>query len=154
MYIKLNKSCNPEIIKNLFNNMDMTNLININMISDLCNYILSNFMTNLIPCLKNLLFNKLLIQHRFIISEIKNTINILEKFQNNIIIPINKQKTKYSNKSMNVNNNKIKFDDEDNDGKFIQDSEIMNDELIEEDNDLNFEAIKEIWKNENKSNNI
>ena len=30
----------------------------------------------------------------------------------------------------------------------------MNDELIEEDNDLNFEAIKEIWKNENKSNNI
>ena len=44
-----------------------------------------------------------------------------------------------------------KYEDEDDDGKFIQDS--MNDELIEDDNDLNLEVMKDIWINNQMSLN-
>ena len=60
MFIKLNKSCNSEIIRNILDNLELTHLDNINLISDICNYILSNFMTSLIPTLKSLISNKLL----------------------------------------------------------------------------------------------
>ena len=141
MFIKLNKSCNVEIIKSILDNLDLAYSANINLISDICNYIISNFMTNLIPTLKNLLTNKLLEQNIYIKKEIKNTINILEKVTNNINIPVNKQKTKVSSKSIKNS----KFEDEDDGGKFIQDSEIMNDDLIEDDNDLNFDVMNEMW---------
>ena len=45
MFIKMNKSCNSEIIRNMLDNLELTHLDNINLISDICNYILSNFMT-------------------------------------------------------------------------------------------------------------
>ena len=141
MFIKLNKSCNAEIIKSLLDNLDLAYSANINLISDICNYIISNFMTNLIPTLKNLLTNKLLEKNIFIKKEIKNAINILEKVSNNINIPVNKQKTKVSSKSIKNS----KFEDEDDGGKFIQDSEIMNDDLIEDDNDINFDVMNEMW---------
>ena len=143
MFIKLNKCCNSEIIRNTLDNMDLSNLINISLISDICNYIISNFMTSLIPCLKSLLVNKLLEKHNFIKMELKNTINILENVSNNVIIPVNKQKTKVSSKS--IMNHKYEEDDED--GKFIQDSDIMNEDLIEDENILNFEVMKDIWIN-------
>ena len=142
MFIKLNKSCNSEIIRNILDNIDLSNISNINIISDICNYIISNFMTSLIPCLKSLLSNKLLGNHNFIKNELKNTITILEKVSNKVIIPIKKQKTKVSSKS--IKNHKYEDDD---DGKFIQDSEIMNDDIIEDDNDLNLEVMKDIWIN-------
>jgi len=155
MFIKLNKSCNSEIIRSILDNMDLSHSANINLISDICNYILSNFMTSLIPCLKSLLSNKLLENQNFIKIELKNTINILENVSNKVIIPVNKQKTKVSSKSI-MNH---KYEDEEDDGKFIQDS--MNDELIEDDNDLNLEVMKDIWinnqmnlnKNNYKNNN-
>ena len=147
MFIKLNKSCNSEIIRNILDNMDLSHSANINLISDICNYILSNFMTSLIPCLKSLLSNKLLENQNFIKIELKNTINILENVSNKVIIPVNKQKTKVSSKSI-MNH---KYEDEDDDGKFIQDS--MNDELIEDDNDLNLEVMKDIWINNQMSLN-
>ena len=56
--------------------MDLANSSNINIISDICNYIISNFMKSLIPTLKNLLTNKLLEKNIFIKKELKNTINI------------------------------------------------------------------------------
>ena len=147
MFIKLNKSCNSEIIRSILDNMDLANSANINIISDICNYIISNLMINLIPTLKNLLTNKLLEKNYFIIKELKNTINILEKVINNAIIPVNKQKTKISSKSI-----KNKLDDEEEGGKFIQDSGLMNEDLIEDDNDneLNFDMMNEMWtKQEN-----
>ena len=147
MFIKLNKSCNSEIIRSILDNMDLSHSANINLISDICNYILSNFMTSLIPCLKSLLSNKLLENQNFIKIELKNTINILENVSNKVIIPVNKQKTKVSSKSI-MNH---KYEDEDDDGKFIQDS--MNDELIEDDNDLNLEVMKDIWINNQMSLN-
>ena len=148
MFIKLNKSCNSEIIRSMIDNMDLSNSANINIISDICNYILSNFMTSLIPTLKNLLTNKLLEKNSFIKKEIKNTINILEKVNNNVIIPVNKQKTKVSSKSIKNH----KFDDDDDDGgKFLQDSEIMNDDLIEDDNELNFDVMNEMWTKQENS---
>ena len=142
MFIKMNKSCNSEIIRNMLDNLELTHLDNINLISDICSYILSNFMTSLIPCLKSLISNKLLEKCSFIKNELKNTINILEKVSNKVIIPVNKQKTKVSSKS--IMNHKYE-DDDDDDGKFIQDSEIMSNDLIEEDNDLNFNMMKDIW---------
>ena len=142
MFIKLNKSCNSEIIKSTLDNMDLSNLANINLISDICNYIISNFMTSLIPCLKSLLTNKYLEKHNFIKIELKNTINILENVSNKVIIPVNKQKTKVSSKS--IMNHKYADDD---DEKFIQDSGIMSDELVEDDNDLNLDVMKDIWIN-------
>ena len=148
MFIKLNKSCNSEIIRNILSNMNLEKTENLNMISDICNYIISNFMTSLIPSLKSLMSNKLLKNH--IKNELKNTINILEKVSNNVIIPVKKQKTKVSSKS--IKNPKCEDDYEDDDGKFIQDSVNMNDELNEDDNnDINFEEMKNIWKN--KGNN-
>ena len=151
MFIKMNKSCNSEIIRNMLDNLDLTHLDNINLISDICNYILSNFMTSLIPCLKSLISNKLLEKCSFIKNELKNTINVLEKVSNKVIIPVNKQKTKVSSKS--IMNHKYE-DDDDDDGKFIQDSEIMSNDLIEEDNDLNFNMMKDIWiKNPSNFNN-
>ena len=147
MFIKLNKSCNSEIIRSILDNMDLSHSANINLISDICNYILSNFMTSLIPCLKSLLSNKLLENQNFIKIELKNTINILENVSNKVIIPVNKQKTKVSSKSI-MNH---KYEDEEDDGKFIQDS--MNDELIEDDNDLNLEVMKDIWINNQMSLN-
>ena len=147
MFIKLNKSCNSEIIRSILDNMDLANSPNINIISDICNYIISNLMINLIPTLKNLLTNKLLEKNYFIIKELKNTINILEKVINNAIIPVNKQKTKISSKSI-----KNRLDDEEEGGKFIQDSGLMNEDLIEDDNDneLNFDMMNEMWtKQEN-----
>ena len=151
MFIKMNKSCNSEIIRNMLDNLELTHLDNINLISDICNYILSNFMTSLIPCLKSLISNKLLEKCSFIKNELKNTINILEKVSNKVIIPVNKQKTKVSSKS--IMNHKYE-DDDDDDGKFIQDSEIMSNDLIEEDNELNFNMMKDIWiKNPSNFNN-
>ena len=151
MFIKMNKSCNSEIIRNMLDNLELTHLDNINLISDICSYILSNFMTSLIPCLKSLISNKLLEKCSFIKNELKNTINILEKVSNKVIIPVNKQKTKVSSKS--IMNHKYE-DDDDDDGKFIQDSEIMSNDLIEEDNDLNFNMMKDIWiKNPSNFNN-
>ena len=148
MFIKLNKSCNSEIIRNILSNMNLEKTENLNMISDICNYIISNFMTSLIPSLKSLMSNKLLKNH--IKNELKNTINILEKVSNNVIIPVKKQKTKVSSKS--IKNPKCEDDYEDDDGKFIQDSVNMNDELNEDDNnDINFEEMKNLWKN--KGNN-
>ena len=150
MFIKMNKSCNSEIIRNMLDNLELTHLDNINLISDICNYILSNFMTSLIPCLKSLISNKLLEKCSFIKNELKNTINILEKVSNKVIIPVNKQKTKVSSKSI-MNH---KYEDDEDDGKFIQDSEIMSNDLIEEDNDLNFNMMKDIWiKNPSNFNN-
>ena len=108
-------------------------------------------MTSLIPTLKSLISNKLLENCSFIKKELTNTINILEKVSNKVIIPVNKQKTKVSSKS--IMNHKYD-DDDDDDGKFIQDSEIMSNDLIEEDNDLNFNMMKDIWtKNQNNFNN-
>ena len=151
LFIKMNKSCNSEIIRNMLDNLELTHLDNINLISDICSYILSNFMTSLIPCLKSLISNKLLEKCSFIKNELKNTINILEKASNKVIIPVNKQKTKVSSKS--IMNHKYE-DDDDDDGKFIQDSEIMSNDLIEEDNDLNFNMMKDIWiKNPSNFNN-
>ena len=141
MFIKLNKSCNSEIIRSILDNMDLANSSNINIISDICNYIISNFMKSLIPTLKNLLTNKLLEKNIFIKKELKNTINILEKVTNNVIISVNKQKTKISSKSIKNH----KFEEDDDGGKFIQDSDIMNDDLIEDDNDLNFDVMNEMW---------
>jgi hypothetical protein len=66
MLIKLNKSCNSEIIKSLIDNMDLSNSANINLISDICSFILSDFMTSLIPTLNNLITNKLLEKNIFI----------------------------------------------------------------------------------------
>ena len=150
MFIKMNKSCNSEIIRNMLDNLELTHLDNINLISDICSYILSNFMTSLIPCLKSLISNKLLEKCSFIKNELKNTINILEKVSNKVIITVNKQKTKVSSKSI-MNH---KYEDDDDDGKFIQDSEIMSNDLIEEDNDLNFNMMKDIWiKNPSNFNN-
>ena len=147
MFVKLNKSCNSEIIRSILDNIDLSNLANINLISDICNYILSNFMTSLIPCLKSLLTNKLLEKYNLIKIELKNTINILENVSNNVIIPVNKQKTKVSSKSIKNHKYEEEDDDDDDDGKFIQDSENMNEDLIEDDNDLNFEVMKNIWIN-------
>ena len=156
MFIKLNKACNEEIIRSILDNMDLGNSANMNIVSDICNYIICNLMTSLIPSLKNLLENKLE-KNIFIKNELKNTINILERLTNNVIIPVKKQKTKISSKSLKNR----KFEDEDEGGKFIQDSDILNDDLIEDDNELNFDVMNEMWTrqessskkmNENKDN--
>ena len=150
MYIKLNKHNNEEILKNILGNFDLSNPLNLNMISDICNYIICNLMKDLIPTLQKLASNKLLNKHLYIKKELNNTISIMEKINKNNFI-ISKKIPKVISKSIP---NNYKSDEEDDGEMFFQGEEIMNDDIVEEcENDLNFEEMRKILgKREN--NNI
>ena len=74
-------------MKNIINNLDLDNNINISIISEICNFALSNVMTYLIPLLKQIEGNTQLKGNKsYIKKEINNTISILEKLKTNYIL--------------------------------------------------------------------
>ena len=107
--LKLSKQDIELTMKNLINNLDLDNNINISIISEICNFALSNFMTYLIPLLKQIEGNTQLKGNKsYIKSEINNTISILEKLKTNYILIkfqstlIKKEKFKESNRKKNI----------------------------------------------------
>ncbi len=107
--LKLSKQDIELTIKNLINNLDLDNNINISIISEICNFALSNVMTYLIPLLKQIEGNTQLKGNKsYIKSEINNTISILEKLKTNYILIkfqstlIKKEKFKESNRKKNI----------------------------------------------------
>ncbi len=107
--LKLSKQDIELTMKNLINNLDLDNNINISIISEICNFALSNVMTYLIPLLKQIEGNTQLKGNKsYIKSEINNTISILEKLKTNYILIkfqstlIKKEKFKESNRKKNI----------------------------------------------------
>ena len=107
--LKLSKQDIELLMKNIINNLDLDNNINISIISEICNFALSNVMTYLIPLLKQIVGNTQLKGNKsYIKKEINNTISILEKLKTNYILIkyqttlIKKEKFKESNRKKNV----------------------------------------------------
>ena len=155
MEIKLNKHCENEIIKNLLDNIVTENSMNIMLLSDIFNYIITNMLFNLIPTLKNLLDNKIINKKIYIKNDLQDTITLLENMQKN---PANvsfftKKNEKFFKHLSPMNqklSKKIYGDDEDEDNKmFYQNSEEINnsDDIEEFDNNLNFEEMNNLFKN-------
>jgi hypothetical protein len=163
MEIKLNKHCENEIIKNILDNIVTENPINIILLSDICSYIIINLLFSLIPTLKKLLDNKIIINKVFIKKELQETIKILENLQKNPQnINLNKKKCEKVVKHFSPLNQKISKkvfgDDDDEDNKmFYQNSEEINNsyDIEELDGNINFEEIDNLFKNaeENKKDN-
>ena len=154
MEIKLNKNCENEIIKNIIDNIVSESPTNIILLSDICNYIVTNLLFNLIPTLKKLLDNKLIIKKVFIKKELQETIKILENLQKNPQnIFLNKKKVEKIVKHFSPINQKINKkvfgDDDDEDNKmFYQNSEEINNsyDIEELDGNINFEEMDNIFK--------
>ena len=155
MEIKLNKHCGNEIIKNLLDNIVTENSMNIMLLSDIFNYIITNMLFNLIPTLKNLLDNKIINNKIYIKNELQDTITLLENMQKN---PANvsffmKKSEKFFKHLSPMNqklSKKIYGEEEDEDNKmFYQNSEEINnsDDIEEFDNNLNFEEMNNLFKN-------
>ena len=153
MEIKLNKHCENEIIKNILDNIVNENPINIMLISDICNYIISNMLFGVIPTLKKLLENKIIIDKGYILKELEATIKILEnlnKSQKNVIFKKKKkEKSAKHHNPINLELNKKVYEDEDDDNNmFYKNSEEINnsDDIDEFDNNLNFELMDNLFK--------
>ena len=155
MEIKLNKHCDNEIIKNICDNIVTENPINIILISDICNYVISNMIFNIIPTLKHLLENKIILSKIFIKNELEQTLKILENLKKN---PenISFKKKKEGKKIKHISplnkklNKKIFGDDEDENNKmFYQNCEEINnsDDIDEFDNNINFDEMDKLFKN-------
>ena len=155
MEIKLNKHCQNEIIKKIIDNIVTENPINIILLSDICSYAITNLLFNLIPTLKKLLENKIILNKIFIKKELQETINILENLEKNPEnISFQKKKSEKIVKHFSPINQKITKkvfgDDEEEDNKmFYQNSEEINNsyEFEELDNNINFEEMDNLFKN-------
>ncbi len=114
------KMSNDEDLKNclqgIIDNLDYKNDINLNILNDLCNFAISNYMINLIPSLKQISGTISIKNNKYNIKrEIDNTIAILEKIalNNNLEIYDNKNENKNiinkeQNKKIESNINEIK----------------------------------------------
>ena len=96
------KMSNDEDLKNclqgIIDNLDYKNDINLNILNDLCNFAISNYMINLIPSLKQISGTISIKNNKYNIKrEIDNTIAILEK------IALNNNLEIYDNKNENKN---------------------------------------------------
>ena len=169
MEIKLNNLCDNEIIKNILDNIVTENPINIILLSDICNYAIINMIFNIIPTLKDLLENKIILNKLFIKKELEETIKTLENFQkypNNI--SFGKKNFKHFSPLKQKLNKKVYGDEEDEENNmFYQNSEEINnsDDIEEFDNNINFEEMDNLFKtaeqninnykmSKNKNNNI
>ena len=159
MEIKLSDHCDNDIIKNILDNIVNENPMNIILFSDICNYVIANMIFSIIPTLKDLLENKVIINKNYIKKELEETVKILENLKKK---DKNWKFTKKSKRSpINQKNKKI-YSNEDakNSNMFYQNSEEINnsDDIEEFDNNLNFEEIDDIFKssqyniNNSKSN--
>ena len=154
MEIKLNKHCDNEIIKNIFDNIVTENPINIILLSDICNYTIANMIFSIIPTLKHLLENKIILDKIYIKNELEQTIKILENLKKN---PENLsfQKKKEDKKikkttpiNIKLNKKTVGDDDEDNNMFYHNSEEINNSDDIEEfDNNINFDEMDNLFKN-------
>ena len=140
-------------MKIIIDSLDLENEINLSIISDICNYALSNIMTDLIPILNQISRNTLLKGNKsYIKSEIENTILILENLKNNSILVkyqttlINQEKLK----ELKRNNRMEKIGNDDNEMFYNSngDSEEIEDN---ENDDFNFDEMSEMIK-EKKDN--
>ena len=100
------KMSNDEDLKNclqgIIDNLDYKNDINLNILNDLCNFAISNYMINLIPSLKQISGIISIKNNKYNIKrEIDNTIAILEK------IALNNNLEVYENKNKNKNNKEL-----------------------------------------------
>ena len=107
--LKLSKQDIKSLMEKIINNLDLDNNINISIISEICNFALSNIMIFLIPILKQISNNTQLKGNKsYIKKEINNTILILENLKTNFILIkyqdtlMKKEKLKESNKKKNV----------------------------------------------------
>ncbi len=159
MEIKLNSHCENFIIKKILDNIVTENPINIILLSDICNYVISNMIFSLIPTLKNLIDNKILFNKNFIRKELEETIKILENLKKNEknLTFGRKRKEKnvkhFSPKNQKLDN-KIYGDENDDDNKmFYQNSEEINnsDDIDEFDNNLNFEEMDNLFRREEQN---
>jgi len=151
--IKLTKQDIRLLMKIIIDSLDLENEINLSIISDICNYALSNIMTDLIPILNQISRNTLLKGNKsYIKSEIENTILILENLKNNSILVkyqttlINQEKLK----ELKRNNRMEKIGNDDNEMFYNSngDSEEIEDN---ENDDFNFDEMSEMIK-EKKDN--
>ena len=143
-------------MKIIIDSLDLENDINLNIISDLCNFALSNIMTDLIPILQQILGNTLLKGNRaYIKSEIENTILILENLRNNPILVkyqttlINQEKFKELKKIDKFEN----FGIEDNEMFYNSNNESEEIENNEND-DFNFDEMSEMIKENERKNHL
>ena len=167
MEIKLNKHCDEKTIENILVNIVTENPINIIMLSDICNYAISNLLYSLIPIMKELLENKLILNNKkFIKKELEETIKILEileKNKQNLSFQKKKKEkdAKHSINQGNLGNPKLnkKFykDDEDEDNNmFYNNSEEINnsDDIEELDNNINFDEMDNLFRNAEQNINL
>ena len=154
--IKLTKQDIRLLMKIIIDSLDLENDINLNIISDLCNFALSNIMTDLIPILQQILGNTLLKGNRaYIKSEIENTILILENLRNNPILVkyqttlINQEKFKELKKIDKFEN----FGIEDNEMFYNSNNE--SEEIENNENDVfNFDEMSEMIKENERKNHL
>ena len=161
MEIKINKLCDNNIIKNILDNIVTENPINLILLSDICNYAIANLLFNIIPSLKELLENKIIINKIYIKRELEETIKILENLEKNPkILSFQKKKNEKNAKHFSPTNQKINKkiygDDEYEDNNmFYQNSEINNSDDIEElDNNINFDEMDNLFRNAEQNINL
>ena len=144
MNIKLSNEDLRIFLKNILDDLDLESDINLNILCDICNFAICNFMIDLIPILKQISESTLIKKSKYFIKkEIDNTIIILGKIKSNI--NLEKYQTTLINqkKIQNLNKNKLKEgikSDDFNQDMFYNNNE-SNDEEIEyndDDEDFNF----------------
>ena len=151
--IKLTKQDIRLLMKIIIDSLDLENDINLSIISDICNYALSNIMTDLIPILNQISRNTLLKGNKsYIKAEIENTVLILENLKNNSLLVkyqttlINQEKLK----ELKRNNKMEKIGDDDNEMFYISNG--GSEEIEDNENDeFNFDKMSEMLK-EKKDN--
>ena len=145
--LKLSKQDIKSLMEKIINNLDLDNNINISIISEICNFALSNVMTFLIPILKQISNNTQLKGNKsYIKKEINNTILILENLKTNFILIkyqdtlMKKEKLKESNKKKNVDI--IEYENE-----MLYNPDLGNDETENNQNDnFNFDELIKLNK--------
>jgi hypothetical protein len=145
--LKLSKQDIKSLMEKIINNLDLDNNINISIISEICNFALSNIMIFLIPILKQISNNTQLKGNKtYIKKEINNTILILENLKTNFILIkyqdtlMKKEKLKESNKKKNVDI--IEYENE-----MFYNPDLGNDETENNQNDnFNFDELIKLNK--------
>ena len=99
-----NKCCDVDTIKNFIENISNEYNFNTILISDICSYAIENCFYEIIPSLKQLLTNKIIMNSNFIKKELEDTIDILEMLEKG---QKNYNKNKEVNKDMVKNNNSL-----------------------------------------------
>ena len=145
--LKLSKQDIKSLMEKIINNLDLDNNINISIISEICNFALSNVMTFLIPILKQISNNTQLKGNKtYIKKEINNTILILENLKTNFIL-IKYQDTIKKKEKLKETNKKKNVDIIEYENEMFYNPDLGNDETENNQNDnFNFDELIKLNK--------